>query len=159
MLELITAVYRHDYAAMLACATLSRSLNPIKPLNFALLYRNEAGAFSLVESVDLAEFGINKILPDSFWKSLANLLITPPHPESPELEEAIAERLLSIGIEKEFREAFLKDVPCGGAAFLMLLEDPGIREKVLSVIRCFGGHDRCVRLPENRRMSWEEKLS
>lgn len=123
MSELITAVYKRDHSALLACATLSRSMKPDSGgPNLALLYRNQEGIFSLAESVELNNPGDNHALPRSYWRSLADALISPSHPQS------------------------LHEVPRGGAAILMLVEDHAIREKALAILRSFGGRERMTLL-------------
>jgi uncharacterized membrane protein len=145
--ELITAAYKNDHLALLACATISRSFLPDgKTPDYALLRRNGSGGFSLVESVQLSDAGTRNEQTSSFWRSLADLLVSPLHPESPDLDEAIAKRLSDIGLGAGFRESFLDEVLPDGAAVLMLAEDVCTREKALAIFRSFGGRERLVRL-------------
>jgi hypothetical protein len=149
--ELITAAYKNDHLALLACATISRSFFPDgKTPDYALLRRNGSGGFSLVESVELADVDTGKGQTSSFWRSLADLLVSPSHPESPELDYATAQRLSDMGIGTEFRDSFVHEVPPDGVVILMLVEDAGVREKALAILRNFGGRERKVRLIKTR---------
>ena len=149
-MELITAAYKQDHSALLACATLSRSLKQgNQALNYAMLYRNQSGKFSLAESVQLEEPGTGGNLAPSFWRSLADMLVVQPQPGSKGLEKVITEHLSSLGIGAEFQETFIHDVPPGGSAILVLVEDQGVLEKAVSILRSFEGRIRRVRLAES----------
>lgn len=161
-MELIGTSFENEHTALLVRATLARMLPnlSIDSKNVALVHRESSGSFMLGETIGIYEEQSDVLSSHkSFWNTLVGLLIKPSDDEIDSLEDSPSKRLTAIGIDQNFRNEFIKNVPQGSTAILLLVGDAPSRDQVLGVLRAFKGKINRIPLLGENRVIWQEILS
>jgi len=156
MSELIVAGFEDAHTAFLARAALARLQKEIglHGHDVAVVSREENGEVTVREAIDLNG---KQVLHEAFWKTLAGRLFMAP-PDGIDSSEPPLTGLASIGIDDRFIAEAGKRVGPGSSALLVLVSET-TRDRVLGLLRGFGGKTKRCRLIGDDREQWLDTLA
>lgn len=145
MKELLVAGFSTTHAALLAQAAMTRQSGDIciSPKDMALVSLDAGNQVRILESISIGKSTLHK---DSFWKKLAEILIS----QNADFKtEAILSKLDVIGIDATAREQISKIIPAQGCAILAMV-DEGIRTLITAILSNCQGEVARFRIKCNR---------
>jgi uncharacterized membrane protein len=120
----------------------------------AVVSREKSGEVTIREAIDLNG---KRALHEAFWKTLAGRLLVAP-PDGPDSNELTSTGLASIGI-KDGVVADIQSIVVPGSSALLVLVSETTRDRVLGLLRGFGGKTKRCRLIGEDREHWLDRLS
>jgi uncharacterized membrane protein len=156
MSELIVAGFEDAHTAFLARAALARLQKEIglNGHDVAVVSREENGEVTVREAIDLNG---RRALHEAFWKTLAGRLFAAP-PSRFDGDETPSGGLAAIGIDDRFIADVENTVVPGSSALLVLVSET-TRDRVLGLLRGFGGKTKRCRLIGEDREQWLDRLA